>query len=66
MKSLFQRPSRRKAELCPLPLFAWAASQPLRIHPHAVKRLSQRFGLSAPLALTIAELAGLSMEVDNV
>jgi hypothetical protein len=57
---------RRKAELCPLPLFTWAASQPLRPHHRAVKRLSQRFGLSAPLALTIAELAGLNMEVDNV
>jgi hypothetical protein len=30
-----------------------------------VKRLSQRLGLSVPLALTIAELAGLSMEEDN-
>ncbi len=60
------RRSRRNQNLCPLPLFAWAAAQPLRAHPRAVKRLSQRFGLSAPLALTIAELAGLNMEVDNV
>jgi hypothetical protein len=66
MKTVPHRRSRRKAELYPLPLDAWAASQPLRSHPHAVKRLSQRFGLSTPLALTIAELAGLSMEVDNV
>ncbi len=65
MNRLHKRPSGRKAELCPLPLFNWAASQPLRTHPRAVKRLSQRFGLSAPLALTIAELAGLSLEAEN-
>ncbi len=65
MKRIPERRSPRNENLCPLPLFAWAASQPLRTHTRAVKRLSQRFGLSAPLALTIAELAGLSMEVDN-
>ena len=66
MNNLFKRRLRRNENLCPLPLFAWAATQPVRSHPRAVKRLSQRFGLSAPLALAIAELAGLNMEVDNV
>lgn len=65
MKAIPQRPSRRNANLCQLPLFAWAASQPLRTNPRVVKRLSSRFGVSAPLALTIAELAGLSTEADN-
>jgi hypothetical protein len=66
MKRITNRRCRRNENLCPLPLFAWAATQLVRSHPRAVKRLSQRFGLSAPLALAIAELAGLNMEVDNV
>jgi hypothetical protein len=66
MNSLHKRRLRRNENLCLLPLFAWAASQPLRTHPRAVKCLSARFGLSASLALAIAELAGLSTESDNV
>ncbi len=65
MNSLHKRRLRRNENLCVLPLFAWAASQPLRHHPRVVKSLSTRFGLSPALALTIAELAGLSMEVSN-
>lgn len=66
MNSLHKRRLRRKENLCLLPLFAWAASQPLRSHPRVVKSLSTRFGLSPALALTIAELAGLSTEGSNV
>lgn len=66
MKRLPERRLRRNENLRPLPLFAWAALQPLRTHPRVVKSLSARFGLSASLALTIAELAGLGTEGDNV
>jgi hypothetical protein len=66
MYSLHKRRLRRNENLCLLPLFAWAASQPLRPHPRVVKSLSTRFGLSPALALTIAELAGLSTEGSNV
>ncbi len=66
MNYIHKRRLRRKAELCSLPLFAWAASQPLRPYPRAVRRVARQFGISAPLALTIAELAGLSTEADNV
>jgi hypothetical protein len=65
MKRIPERRSCRNANLCLLPLFAWAASQPLNPHPRVARRLSSRFGLSPALALTIAELAGLSMEVSN-
>jgi hypothetical protein len=65
MNSLHKRRLRRNANLCLLPLFAWAAAQPLHPHPLVARRLSSRFGLSPALALTIAELAGLSMEVSN-
>jgi hypothetical protein len=65
MNNLHKRRSRRKENLCLLPLFAWAASQPLRSHPRVVKSLSARFGLPPALALTIAELAGLSTEGSN-
>ena len=65
MNSLNKRRVRRKENLCLLPLFAWAASQPLRSHPRVVKRLSTRFGLSPALALTIAELAGFGTEAHN-
>jgi hypothetical protein len=57
--------SRGNENLCLLPLFAWAASQPLRSHPRVVKSLSTRFGLSPALALTVAELAGFSTEAHN-
>jgi hypothetical protein len=66
MNRLHKRRLRRNANLCPLPLFAWAASQPTRNHSRAVERLASHFGLSASLALTIAELAGLSTEGDHV
>jgi hypothetical protein len=65
MNNLHKRRSRRNANLCLLPLFAWAASQPIHAHPRVVKSLSTRFGLSTALALTIAELAGFSTEADN-
>jgi hypothetical protein len=65
MNSLHKRRLRRNENLCLLPLFAWAASQPLHHHPLVAKRLSSQFGLSPALALTIAELAGLSTEVNN-
>jgi hypothetical protein len=65
MNRLPERRLRRNENLCLLPLFAWAALQPDRSHSRVVKRLSSRFGLSAALALTVAELAGLSMEADN-
>ena len=65
MTSLHERRLRRKENLCLLPLFAWAASQPLRSHPRVVKSLSTRFGLSQALALTVAELAGFSTEAHN-
>jgi hypothetical protein len=66
MYSLHKRRLRRNENLCLLPLFAWAASQPLSPHARVVKSLSTRFGLSPALALTIAELAGLSTEGSNV
>ncbi len=66
MNSLYKRRLRRNENLRPLPLFAWAALQPLRTHSRVVKSLSARFGLSSSLALTIAELAGLSTGGDNV
>jgi hypothetical protein len=66
MKRIPERRLRRNANLCPLPLFAWAASQPVHCHPRVVKSLSTRFGMSASLALTIAELAGLSTEGNHV
>ena len=65
MNSLHKRRLRRNENLCLLPLFAWAASQPLRSHPRVVKCLSTRFGLSPALALTVAELAGFSTEAHN-
>lgn len=65
MDSLHKRPLRRNANPCLLPLFAGAASQPLRSHPRVVKSLSTRFGLSPALALTVAELAGFSTEAHN-
>jgi hypothetical protein len=65
MNNLPKRRLRRNGNLCLLPLFAWAASQPLRSHPRVVKSLSTRFGLSPALALAIAELAGLSTEAHN-
>ncbi len=65
MNSLHRLRSRGNENLCLLPLFAWAAAQPLHPHPLVARRLSSRFGLSPALALTIAELAGLSMEVSN-
>ena len=65
MNSLHKLRSRGNENLCLLPLFAWAASQPLRSHPRVVKSLSTRFGLSASLALTVAELAGFSTEAHN-
>jgi hypothetical protein len=65
MYQLHKRRLRCKENLCPLPLFAWAASQPLRSHPRVVKSLSMRFGLSPALALTVAELAGFSTEAHN-
>jgi hypothetical protein len=66
MKRMPERRLRRNANLCLLPLFAWAASQPVRSHPRVVKSLSARFGMSAALALIIAELAGLGTEDDHV
>jgi hypothetical protein len=66
MNILHKRRLRRNENLCLLPLFAWAASQPICSHPRVVKSLSARFGLSPALALTIAELAGLSTEGSNV
>jgi hypothetical protein len=65
MNTLHKRRLRRNANLCLLPLFAWATSQPLRSHPRVVKSLSTRFGLSPALALTVAELAGFSTEAHN-
>jgi hypothetical protein len=65
MNKLHKRRLRRNENLCLLPLFAWAASQPLRSHPRVVKSLSTRFGLSPALAFTIAELAGFSTEAHN-
>ncbi len=65
MNSLHKLRSRGNENLCLLPLFAWAASQPLRSHPRVVKNLSTRFGLSPALALTVAELAGFSTEAHN-
>ena len=66
MNSLHKRRLRGNENVCLLPLFAWAASQPLHSHSRIVKHISTRFGLSPALALTIAELAGLSMEGSNV
>ncbi len=65
MNRLHKLRSRGNENLCLLPLFAWAAAQPLHSHPLVARRLSSRFGLSPALALTIAELAGLNMEVSN-
>lgn len=65
MNSLHKRRLRRNENLCLLPLFAWAALQPLRAHPRVVNSLSMRFGLSPALALTVAELAGFSTEGHN-
>jgi hypothetical protein len=65
MNSLHKRRLHRNGNLCLLPLFAWAASQPLRSHPRVVTSLSTRFGLSPALALTVAELAGFSTETHN-
>jgi hypothetical protein len=65
MNTLHKRRLRRNENLCLLPLFAWAASQPLCSHPRVVKSLSTRFGLSPALALTVAELAGFSTEAHN-
>ena len=65
MKRIPERRLRRKENLCLLPLFAWAASQPLHSHPRVVRSLSTRFGLSPELALTVAELAGFSTEAYN-
>jgi hypothetical protein len=65
MKRIPERRSCRNANLCLLPLFAWAASQPLRSHPRVVRSLSTRFGLSPAVALTVAELAGFSTEAHN-
>ncbi len=65
MNDLHKRRLRRKENLCLLPLFAWAASQPLCSRPRVVKSLSTRFGLSPSLALTVAELAGFSTEAHN-
>ncbi|MBL0407280.1 hypothetical protein JKG68_25475 [Microvirga aerilata] len=65
MNNLHKLRSRGNENLCLLPLFAWAASQPTHPHPLVARKLSSRFGLSPALALTIAELAGLSMEVSN-
>jgi hypothetical protein len=65
MNRIHKLRSRGNENLCLLPLFAWAASQPLRSHPRVVKSLSTRFGLSPALALTVAELAGFSTEAHN-
>jgi hypothetical protein len=65
MKRLHNRRSRRNENLCQLPLFAWALAQPLHNRPHVVTTLSRRFGFSASLAITVAELAGLSVEADH-
>jgi hypothetical protein len=65
MNKLHKRRLRRNENLCLLPLFAWAASQPLRTHPRVVNCLSTRFGLSPALALTVAELAGLNTEAHH-
>ncbi len=62
MNRLHKLRSRGNENLCLLPLFAWAASQPLRSHPRVVKSLSTRFGMSPSLALAVAELAGFSTE----
>ena len=66
MKRIPEPRSRGNENLCPLPLFAWAASQPNRTYPRAIARLSKRFGVSAPLALAIAEIAGINVEVEHV
>lgn len=65
MNSLHKRRFRRNEDLCLLPLFAWAASQPLCSRSRVVKSLSTRFGLSPSLALIVAELAGFSTETHN-
>ncbi len=65
MNNLHKRRLGCNANLCLLPLFAWAASQPLRSHPRVVTSLSTRFGLSPSLALAVAELAGFSTEVHH-
>jgi hypothetical protein len=65
MNTLHKRRLRRNENLCLLPLFAWAATPPLRSHPRVVKSLSTRYGLSPALALTVAELAGFSTEAHN-
>jgi hypothetical protein len=65
MNILHKRRLRRNANRCLLPLFAWAASQPLRSHSRVVNSLSTRFRLSPALALTVAELAGFSTEAHN-
>jgi hypothetical protein len=65
MNSLHRRRLRRNENLCLLPLFAWAATQPLRSHPHVVKSLSTRFGVSPSLALVVAELAGFRTETHH-
>jgi hypothetical protein len=66
MNNLHTRRLRRNENLCLLPLFAWAASQPFRSQSRVVKCLSTRFGLSPSLALAIAELAGISTEGRDV
>jgi hypothetical protein len=65
MKRIPERRLRRNENLCLLPLFAWAASQPLRSHSRVVTSLSTRFGLSPSLALAVAELAGFSTEAHH-
>ncbi len=65
MKRLSKVRSRGNENLCPLPLFAWAAAQPNSSHPRVVNQLSMRFGISPALALAVAELAGLSTEASH-
>jgi hypothetical protein len=66
MPALNKRRLRRKENLCPLPLFAWAAAQPGRTYPRTIARLSKRMGVSEPLALAIAEIAGIKVEAEHV
>jgi hypothetical protein len=54
MITLHKQPSGRKAELCPLPLFDWAASQPPCSYLCLGEQLTQEVDLSVSRVLTLA------------
>jgi hypothetical protein len=51
----------RKAKSCAPDLFDWARQNELNTTP-AIRAISRRAGVSPALALTLAELAGLTRE----